>query len=71
MALYLAKASSQAAWPSGGMTPATGFHSVMESPDSVRRVAPPTTTIRKTSAATLHNQSETAPERPRTWAATT
>ena len=29
-----------------------GFHSVMDSPDSVSRVMPPTTTIAKTRAAT-------------------
>ena len=34
----------------------TGFHSVMESPDSVSRVMPPTTTIATTSAATQKSQ---------------
>ena len=54
---------------SGGITPVTGFHSVIDRPDSVSRVAPPTTTIRNTSAATLQSQCATAPPRPRTWAA--
>ena len=34
------------------MAPLIGFHSVIESPLSVRRVIPPITTIAKTSAAT-------------------
>jgi hypothetical protein len=33
-----------------------GFHSVIDSPDSVRRVIPPTTTIAKTKAATPISQ---------------
>ena len=37
---------------SGGKTPVTGFHSVIESPLSVSRVAPPTNTIASTNAAT-------------------
>jgi len=38
------------------MAPLIGFHSVMLSPLSVSRVMPPTTTIRKTMAATASNQ---------------
>ena len=38
------------------MAPETGFHSVIDRPDSVRRVMPPTTTIAKTSAATASSQ---------------
>jgi hypothetical protein len=30
------------------MMPVTGFHSVIDRPDSVRRVSPPTTTIAST-----------------------
>ena len=41
------------------MTPVTGFHSVIESPDSVSRVAPPTSTIAKISAATANSQIRT------------
>ena len=33
------------------MTPVTGFHCVIDRPDSVSRVAPPTITIAKISAA--------------------
>ena len=45
-------AACQAPSDSGGSTPITGFHSVIESPDSVSRVAPPTKTIASTNAAT-------------------
>ena len=38
------------------MAPLIGFHWVIDSPDSVRRVMPPTTTMQKTSAATMSNQ---------------
>ncbi len=41
------------------MTPESGFHCVIESPDSVSRVAPPTSTIRKISAATPYAQIRT------------
>src|ERR1700730_1558634 len=42
----------------GGAIPITGFHSTIESPDRVNRVAPPTITIAKTSPATVssHNR---------------
>ena len=43
-----------------GMTPVTGFHCVIERPDSVSRVAPPTSTMRKTRAATATSQTRTA-----------
>ena len=36
--------------------PVMGFHSVIDNPDSVRRVMPPTTTIAKTKAATAISQ---------------
>ena len=42
---------SIAAWLSGGSVPVTGFHSTIESPDSVSRVAPPTSTMMAISAA--------------------
>ena len=35
-----------------GKVPVTGFHSTIESPDSVSRVAPPTTSVSTISAAT-------------------
>ena len=36
--------------------PVIGFHSVIDNPDSVSRVIPPTTTIAKTNTATPINQ---------------
>src|SRR5215831_8415703 len=53
--LYFANSACQSASPSGGMAPVTGFHSTIESPDSVSRVAPPTSTMANTSAATHHS----------------
>ncbi len=63
--MYFSNSASHAACESGGMTPVIGFHSVIDRPDSVSRTAPPTITIRKTSAATLHSQrrTERAPSR--------
>src|SRR5262245_8816133 len=56
MVWYLANSACH--WPSdsGGKTPVTGFHSTMERPDSVRRVAPPITSVRNTQAATASSQ---------------
>src|SRR6478736_6173091 len=42
------------------MIPRIGFHSVIESPDSVRRVTPPTTTIAKTKKATKRSERPSA-----------
>ena len=56
MALYFSKAAFQPASLSGGTTPINGCHSVMESPESVSRVAPPISTIAKISPATDHSQ---------------
>ena len=44
---------------SGGSTPVTGFHSTIESPDSVSRVAPPTSTIATIIAATTMSHART------------
>ena len=52
IALYFSKATSQSASLSGGMAPSSGCHSVIDSPLSVRRTAPPTTIMQKTRAAT-------------------
>jgi hypothetical protein len=60
IALYFPKAACQSASLNGGMAPRIGCHSVIESPESVSRVAPPTTTIAKTSAATITSQARTA-----------
>nr|CAI0337089.1 hypothetical protein SHINE37_40943 [Rhizobiaceae bacterium] len=46
--------------PIGGMTPWIGFHSVMERPDSVSRVAPPTST-------STNSVNSTKPSHRRTW----
>jgi hypothetical protein len=51
LARYFSNSASQAASESGGIAPVTGRHSVIESPDPVSLVAPPTATIRTTSAA--------------------
>ena len=56
---YFSKASCQAASESGGTMPMMGCHSVMESPDPVRRVAPPILTIANTRAATANNHTRT------------
>src|SRR5262245_1484464 len=60
IALYLSNSACQDAASSGGSTPVTGFHSTIESPDSVSRVAPPTTTVTTISAATASSHSLTA-----------
>ena len=52
MVLYLSNSACHAASLSGGSVPVTGFHSTIDRPDSVSRVAPPTSTIAKMSAAT-------------------
>jgi hypothetical protein len=56
LSLYLANSSSHASSFLGGKLPVTGRHSVMLSPDSVRRVSPPKTTIPKTLAAEPSSQ---------------
>ena len=50
--LYLANSSSHSVWESGGMTPWTGFHSVIDRPESVSRVAPPTMTSANSTRST-------------------
>ena len=58
IARYFANSADHAESLIGGITPDTGCHSVMESPLSVRRVAPPI----RTSSATITAQS--ASQRP-------
>src|SRR5918993_11707 len=53
---YFLNSACHAGSDSGGRTPVTGFHSTMERPDSVSRVAPPTRTVAITSAATATSQ---------------
>ena len=40
--------------------PVTGFHSTIERPEPVSRVAPPTTRVTNISAATVNSHSRTA-----------
>ena len=47
------------------MAPDSGAHSVIESPESVSRVSPPTTIITATSAKRSISQTRTAPRAPR------
>src|SRR5215469_11949230 len=60
---YFANSAAQSASESGGMMPMTGFHSVIDRPDSVSRVIPPTTTIRKINAQQPKSHAATAPRR--------
>src|SRR5215470_16471553 len=61
IALYLANSAAQAASEIGGTIPTTGFHSVIDRPDKVSRVMPPTTTIRKIIAQQIKSQAAIAP----------
>src|SRR6516164_594319 len=61
ISLYLANSPAQSAAESGGTTPPTGFHSVIDSPERVSRVTPPTTTIRKIRPQQINNQTAMAP----------
>src|SRR5690242_4950021 len=56
MALYFSNSAAHCAPVSGGNTPATGCHSVMDRPDSVRRVMPPMTTMSKIMAQQAKSQ---------------
>jgi uncharacterized membrane protein YeaQ/YmgE (transglycosylase-associated protein family) len=47
----------------GGITPLTGFHSVIDRPEPVSRVAPPTITMHSTTKATANSQMATGRER--------
>src|SRR5215813_13659634 len=61
---YFANAADQSAADSGGTTPTTGCHSVIDKPDNVSRVTPPTTTIKKISAQQAKSHSATTPCSP-------
>src|ERR1700755_254045 len=58
--LYASKASVHCASDSGGTLPVTGFHSTIDRPDSVSRVAPPTSTISAIRAAPEISHQRTA-----------
>ena len=59
MALYLPNSAYHSTCESGRKTPVTGFHSTIESPDSVSRVAPPTINVSKIIAAEISSHSRT------------
>src|SRR5882762_5870493 len=60
MVLYFSNSACQALSLKGGTVPVSGFHSTIESPDSVSLVAPPTRTIAKISPATTTSHSRSA-----------
>ena len=57
---YCAKAACQSASFNGGIAPIIGAHSTIESPEPVRRVIPPTTTIARTRPTVNSSQCLTA-----------
>src|SRR5882724_10170354 len=57
---YFPNSVVQAASDSGGTTPVTGCHSVIDRPDRVSRVMPPITTIAKISAQQPNSHNATA-----------
>src|ERR1041385_6482303 len=63
IAWYLVNSPCHCFCDKGGSTPVTGFHSTIERPDSVSRVAPPTISVRKIIAAAHSSHSRTAPSR--------
>src|SRR5215216_7120961 len=65
VARYFAKAACQSASDSGGTVPTIGCHSVIDRPEWVRRVTPPTTIIANTSAQHAKSHIATAPGRAR------
>src|SRR5215471_16528686 len=60
MARYFSNSVRHCASESGGKVPLTGCHSTIDRPDSVRRVAPPTSTMTKIKAATTNSQARMA-----------
>ena len=57
---YLANSASQASSLSGGIAPVTGRHSVIDRPEPVSRVAPPSATMASTSTASAISHARTA-----------
>src|SRR5262249_50911631 len=57
---YFANSAAQSAADSGGNTPVTGRHSVIDRPDKVSRVTPPSTTITKIQPQQRSSQYATA-----------
>ncbi len=62
---YFSNSATQACWDSGGRAPVTGRHSVIDRPEPVSRVAPPTITMAMIMAATTNSQRATAWDRSR------
>src|SRR5262245_9345084 len=60
MVWYFSNSACQALSLKGGTVPVSGFHSTIESPDSVSLVAPPTRTIARISPATTRSQNRSA-----------
>src|SRR5262252_7455434 len=58
MVWYFSNSDCQALSLKGGTVPVSGFHSTIESPDSVSLVAPPTRTIAKISPATASSRAD-------------
>src|SRR5882762_635061 len=56
---YFANSAAQSVAESGGTMPITGFHSVIDRPERVSRVMPPTTTIRAINAQQTKSQAAT------------
>src|SRR5207342_2271926 len=65
LALYWSNWACHSAAPIGGKVPEIGSQRVIDRPDSVSRVMPPTITIRKIKAATAVSQAERAAGRGR------
>src|SRR5690242_9114505 len=60
---YFVNSVCHSASESGGSAPATGFHSTIESPDSVSRVAPPTISVSNIIVADKSSHSRTGRKR--------
>src|SRR6516164_5840166 len=56
---YFVNSAAQSEAVSGGTTPMIGFHSVIDRPERVRRVMPPTTTIAKIMAQQTNSHTAT------------
>ena len=64
VSLYFSNVPAHWASFRGGSAPTSGCHSTMESPEWVRRVAPPTTTMAKTRAQQASSQAATGSRLP-------
>ena len=69
VAWYFENATAQSDSDKGGSVPTIGCHSVMDSPECVRRVMPPTTIMANTSAQQARSQAATARGRALAWEA--